>query len=122
MAPSRVDKPAINRARKLRRAMTEGEKRLWSKLKEFRSVYGFHVRRQVPIGPYVADFTVHSAKLIIEVDGEGHDEIRQVEHDKKRDDWFAQAGYKTIRFSTGELIETFDGCLEQILRELGAIK
>ncbi|MBD8890804.1 endonuclease domain-containing protein [Roseibium litorale] len=122
MAPSRVDRPAINRARKLRRAMTGGEKKLWSKLKEFRTAYGIHVRKQVPIGPYVADFAIHASRLIIEVDGERHEDVEQKAHDLKRDAWFAEAGYRTLRFSTGTLAEHFDGCIETIIKELGAIQ
>lgn len=85
--------------------MTEGEKRLWLKLRGFRSEYGIHVRKHVPIGPYVADFAVHSLRLVIELDGEGHENVDQKAHDLKRDAWFAEAGYRTLRLSTGTLAE-----------------
>lgn len=101
--------------------MTEGEKRLWLALREFRKLHGFHVRKQVPIGPYIADFAIHSAQLIIEVDGHFHAEPDNRKHDEKRDAWFERAGYKTLRFTTGDLAGSFDGCIEQILRELGVI-
>ena len=71
MAPTQVKRPAIARARQLREAMTDGERKLWQSLKTFRVLYGFHIRRQVPIGPYVADFACHAARLVIEIDGNG---------------------------------------------------
>jgi very-short-patch-repair endonuclease len=121
LAPTAIEKSSIARARKLRRSMTEGEKRFWLALREFRKTHGFHVRKQVPIGPYIADFAIHSARLIIEVDGHFHSEPDNRTYDEKRDAWFARAGYKTLRFATGDLAGSFDGCIEQILRELGII-
>ena len=119
MSPSVVRPAAIARARGLRRALTEGEKRLWKELKVFKNLYGVHVRKQVPIGPYVADFAVHSARLVIELDGQCHVEGDGPERDKKRDEWFATAGYRVFRIATGEFAENPDGCIEHILRELG---
>lgn len=106
---------ATQRARALRHAMTEGEKRLWSGLRTLRQSHGLHVRRQVPIGPYIADFAIHSAKLIIEVDGEHHQSKGRQALDRQRDDWFAGQGYQTLRFSTGDLISNRQGCLQSIL-------
>lgn len=77
------------------------------------------MRRQAPIGPYVADFACHSAKLIIEVDGEHHQSGMSKHRDLRRDDWFQQQGYRTLRLSTGDLIENRKGCLQIILKELG---
>jgi len=56
-------KVANLRARRLRSNMTEGERRLWFLLRKKR-LAGFRFRRQVPIGPYVADFFCPSARLI----------------------------------------------------------
>jgi very-short-patch-repair endonuclease len=119
--PTIVRREAIERSRSLRQNMTEGEKHLWRELKEFRKLYGIHVRRQVPIGPYVADFAIHSAELVIEVDGHFHTEPERMASDIIRDQWLRQAGYKVLRFRTGELDEAFDGCIEEILRELGVM-
>lgn len=38
--------------------------------------------------PGVADFIAHSAKLVIEVDGEHHFEPDQMRRDRVRDNWF----------------------------------
>lgn len=111
--------PAIQRARALRRSMTEGEKRLWFELKTFRKDHNLHVRRQAPIGPYFADFAVHSAKLIIEVDGEHHQSSDRASADLRRDRWFAEQGYQTLRFSTGDLVSNMAGCLQAVLDAAG---
>ncbi len=121
MALTAIKPAAVQRARTLRRDMTGGERKLWLKLKGFRKLYGLHVRRQVPIGPYVADFAIHSKKIIIEVDGEHHFLPDRITKDRKRDAWFAGQGYKVLRFNTGELLENLEGCIEEILRKAGAL-
>jgi very-short-patch-repair endonuclease len=69
--------------RRLRRDMTEAEKRLWRELREFGGPHRF--RRQHPIGRYVVDFACPAAKLVIELDGGQHaislsaDELRTQE-------------------------------------------
>ena len=120
--PTQVAPAAISRARKLRRSMTEGERKLWSELKTFRRLYGVHVRKQAPIGPYVVDFVVQSKKLVIEVDGEFHVLTSRKESDRQRDDWLRAQGYSVLRLSTGDLSDAFDGCIEKILRALGVME
>ncbi len=120
--PTSVTPAAISRARKLRRNMTDGERRLWSELKGFRHLYGVHVRKQAPIGPYVADFVIHAKNLIVEVDGEHHFLPDQMRRDAKRDEWLASEGYKVLRLTTADLSDAFDGCIEEILRELGSME
>ncbi len=122
VSPSAINPVTIRRARALRRNMTEGEQKLWSELRDFRRLYGVHVRKQVPIGPYIADFAIHSKNLIIEVDGEHHFTPEGMTRDQRRDSWFASQGYKTIRMTTGELSESFGGCVEEILREAGLME
>lgn len=121
LAPTGIDPSVIKRARVLRRNMTEGERKLWSELKEFRRLYGLHARKQAPIGPYVADFVLHGNNLVIEVDGEHHFTPEQMKKDRIRDAWFGRQGYRVLRFSTGDLANSFDGCIEEILREVGVM-
>ena len=120
--PTSVAPNAIARARKLRRNLTEGEKKLWSELKDFRRHYGLHPRKQAPIGPYVVDFVIHEKSLVIEVDGQHHFLPDGAAADAKRDAWFAVKGYRVLRFNTGELSDSFDGCVEEVLRELGLME
>jgi very-short-patch-repair endonuclease len=117
--PTSIDPATISRARKLRRGMTQGERKLWAELREFRRWYGVHVRRQSPIGAYIADFMIHERRIVIEVDGEHHFQPERAIHDRKRDAWLAGQGYTVLRFNTGEIADSFEGCIEEILRELG---
>ena len=116
MAPGVVAKSSITKARGLRKEMPVGEKRLWSQLKTLRNSHGIHVRRQAPIGPYYADFAIHAAKLIIEVDGPMHLAEKQREKDLVRDDWLMSAGYRVIRFQTDEVMNAWSDCVERILK------
>jgi very-short-patch-repair endonuclease len=120
--PTGISSTAISRAQKLRRNMTDGEKRLWSELKEFRRHYGLHVRKQAPIGPYIVDFAVHARNLVIEVDGEHHFTPDGMKRDARRDQWLRGQGYRVIRFTTGDLGAAFDGCITELLRELGLME
>lgn len=115
MSPTRIDPAQISRAKALRKNMTNGEKRLWRELKDFKRHYNVHVRKQAPIGPYVADFAIHELKLIIEVDGEHHFTEHSQLRDTKRDAWFATQGFETVRFNTGDL-DDLSACIETILR------
>jgi very-short-patch-repair endonuclease len=120
--PTVVSPSAVNRARRMRRSMTGGERKLWSELREFRRLFGVHVRRQAPIGPYVADFAVHEARLVIEVDGEHHFTTLGRSRDLSRDAWLASQGYRVLRFTTGDVAESFDGCVEEIMKALGVMR
>ena len=81
----------MKRARYLRNNATEGERRLWAALRRDR--FGFRVKRQVPIGPFIVDFYVPSAKLAIELDGDMHD----AEYDANRDKYLSSLGVETLR-------------------------
>ncbi|MGE0283533.1 MAG: endonuclease domain-containing protein [Rhizobiaceae bacterium] len=99
--------------------MTDGERKLWSELKQFRGWYGIHVRKQASIGDYTVDFVVHEHRLIIEVDGEHHFTPDGLSRDVVRDAWFGGIGYRVLRFNTGEISDSFDGCVVEILGALG---
>ena len=117
--PTRIRPSAISRARRLRRDMTGGERKLWSELRDFRRLYGIHFRKQVPIGAFIADFASHEHSLVIEVDGEHHYLPERISRDHRRDEWFVGQGYTVLRFNTGEIAESFDGCIVEVLQALG---
>jgi very-short-patch-repair endonuclease len=58
-------------ARRLRAKATETEVLLWKRLRTIETE-GTRFLRQVPIGPYVADFACLAARLVIELDGSQH--------------------------------------------------
>ena len=101
----------IERARAMRREPTEAERLLWGRMRRWRHELGLHVRRQVPIGPYIADFAILRHRLLIEVDGGQHAEGA----DADRDAWLEAQGHRVLRFWNHEVLGNADGVLETIL-------
>jgi len=63
-----------SRAKDMRSNPTEPEKRLWRALSNSQ-LGGFKFRRQEVVGSYIADFACPSAALIVEVDGDTHEDV-----------------------------------------------
>lgn len=102
------------RARTLRNEGTPAERALWKHLA--RSQQGAKFSRQMPVGPYYADFLCRSLKLVIELDGHSHD-VRQ-EQDIERDRWMREQGYTVLRFVNADVRENIEGVLQAIQAEL----
>ena len=100
-------------ARRLRETSTGAEQLLWRHLRRL-PIAGTHFRRQVPIGPYVADFACMSVRLIIEVDGSQHASEAGLAKDEARTRWLEAEGYRVLRFWNNDLTANMDGVLEKI--------
>ena len=90
-------------ARTLRKNETDAERALWTALRKFKQV-GLHFRKQAPIGPYVADFACHRAKLIVELDGDQHGADRNIVYDAERTAFLNFRGYRVLRFANWEVL------------------
>jgi len=101
----------ISRARTLRANMTDAERKLWFALRD-RRLREIKFRRQVPVGPYIADFLCYAARLVIEVDGGQHAESRQ---DERRDRWFAANSFRVLRFWNNEVLSNIEGIMSVIV-------
>ena len=111
------DRFMTERARELRANENSAERRIWSLLRD-RRLAGLKFRRQHVIGHYVADFVCLSARLVIEIDGETHDEEAQV-RDARRTEDIERAGFRVIRFWNQFVLTDRDGGVaETILEEL----
>jgi very-short-patch-repair endonuclease len=66
---------------------------VWEMLRAGR-LNGWKFARQVPIGPYIADFAARREKLIIEIDGRSHDQT--IAHDERREAYLKALGYTVI--------------------------
>src|SRR5436853_5546075 len=100
-------------ARRLRANATNAESIVWRHLRALETE-GTHFRRQVPIGPYVADFACMAARLIIEVDGSQHGDTAVKVRDDSRTRWLEREGYRVLRFWNNELTQNIRGVLETI--------
>ena len=94
--------------------MPNPERILWRALRE--AVPEHHWRKQVPLGPYFADFASHSAKLIIEVDGGQH--ATSAARDEMRTRFLQAEGYRVIRFWNNDVIDNLDGVIDRIIAAL----
>ncbi|MFL5259897.1 MAG: endonuclease domain-containing protein [Hyphomicrobiales bacterium] len=103
------------RARQMRKALTKHEVRLWFQLKAFNKEFGCHFRMQAVAGPFILDFVNVGRKLIIEVDGWQHGEHEGQQRDRKRDDYFARAGFLTLRFWNNDIDQSLEGVCDAIL-------
>ena len=105
---------AIQRARGLRKRMTKAERVLWRALRE--ALPGWHWRKQVPLGPYFADFASHSEKLIVELDGGQH--ASAADYDVERTRCLETHGFCVVRFWNNDVLTNTDGVLERIAETL----
>ena len=105
----------VKNAKRLRKNLTEAEKRLWRSLRQ-RQLNGHYFRRQAAIGPYVADFVCFKKRLIVEVDGGQH--VFKNNHDEKRTQWLKSEGFRVIRFWNNDVLENSEGVLASILEAL----
>jgi len=105
--------PEVQRARELRNNMTKVEWFVWSRLRG-RKVGGYKFRRQVPIGPYFADFACLAARFVVEVDGEGHDADR----DARKTALLEARGYRVYRVNVQEVDESIDDVMDSIYEAL----
>src|SRR5262249_23515180 len=75
----------------------------------------FKFRRQVPVGPYVADFLCYASRLIVEVDGGQHVDSAR---DAVRDGWFAKNEFRVLRFWNNEVLQNLEGVLTALATAL----
>jgi very-short-patch-repair endonuclease len=104
--------PQRRLARAMRAAPTEAERKLWWHLRHRIPTLGTHFRRQVRIGPYIADFACHATRTVIEVDGGQHGGSTV---DEARTKVLAANGYRVLRYWNNDVLTNIDGVLEDIL-------
>jgi very-short-patch-repair endonuclease len=100
-------------AREMRKNPTESEKLLWEILRKFRNS-GFIFRRQHPIDIFIADFYCHKLKLIVEVDGEVHENNDARQYDDGRSAELEKYGLNIIRFTNDQVLNETNTVTSQI--------
>ncbi len=117
------DPKLTNRARKMRREMTEPETRLWLQLraKRFEEI---KFRRQKVIQDdthrYIVDFAANDPKLVIELDGDTH--AGQEKYDARRTRFLEEQGYHVVRFTNTDVISNMDGVLERLIKVITKLR
>ena len=100
-------------AKQLRLNQTKAEDTLWRHLRA-RRFENLKFRRQHPIQSYIADFYCHEKRLIIELDGEYHNQSDQKEMDKSRTFALERLGINVIRFTNARVMNEIDDCLNEL--------
>ncbi len=102
-------------AKILRKNMTMCEKLLWERLK-LKQINGLRFRRQHPIDFFIADFYCHEVRLVIEIDGEIHNQQR--EYDDGRSAEMEKYSIKVIRFTNSEVENNIEEVIKNIENEI----
>ncbi|VAV84530.1 5-methyltetrahydrofolate--homocysteine methyltransferase [hydrothermal vent metagenome] len=102
--------------KELRNNPTKAETKLWPALRKSQ-LDGKKFRRQQSIENFIVDFCCPSEKLIIEVDGEVHNNFVNNEYDFKRTERLNKLGYKVIRFTNENIFKNLDLVIEAIKQE-----
>jgi very-short-patch-repair endonuclease len=102
-------------ARELRSTLNPAERSLWSVLKA-RQLGGWKFTRQMPIGPYFADFVCRERCVVIEVDGSQH--LERASDDRARDEYMIAAGYSVYRVPAPSVLHDRAAVCDSILAVL----
>lgn len=102
-------------ARMLRRNMTKEERHLWY---DFLKTLPTMIHRQKIIGPYIVDFYIADAKLVIELDGAQHYDIEGKQSDEIRDAFMRSLGLKVLRYSNADVNQHFQSVCQDIWNHL----
>ncbi len=108
-------------AKKHRLNPTPAEDTLWNLLSN-RKLDNYKFRRQHIIGDVIVDFVNIEEKLVVEVDGEYHNDPAAMEYDRLRSEWLENNGYHIIRFGNDEVLQKTDEVLAKISEKLHALK
>jgi len=82
-------------ARLLRRNPTDAERALWKALTNDRRFAGRGIKRQVPIGPHIADFVSFPLRLVIDLLPKEESEIARASREERRA-WLIARDYRVI--------------------------
>ena len=99
--------------RRLRKDVTDAERKLWSILRN-RQMAGLKFLRQYGIGPYILDFYCPEQRLAIEVDVGQHADSPDQEHDARRDWYLRELNIRVIRFWNNDVLQNIEGIAQKI--------
>lgn len=88
-------------AQNMRNFGTKAEAVLWKYIKNKKG-YGFQFHRQKNIGKYIVDFYCPRLGLVIEVDGNSHD--NKYEYDRERDEYLKKLGLCVLHIDNDDVL------------------
>ena len=112
--------PVRGLARLLRRNPTEAERSLWRALVNDRRFAGRGFKRQVPLGPHIADFVSFPLRCVIDLVPQAEAEAAlRVRADKRR--WLAEHDYRVIEVQAAAVEADVKNVLDTLAREFSAL-
>ena len=91
-------------AKQNRNNPTLGEKQFWQMVRS-KQFFGFDFHRQKPIGEYIPDFYCHNLNLIVEIDGETHNDEEIIQKDLIKDLYFKERKIRILRIKDYEIFQ-----------------
>ncbi|TIW00455.1 MAG: endonuclease domain-containing protein [Mesorhizobium sp.] len=113
MTHHRVSPANRGNARKMRKAMTDAELKLWNEVRAHR-LMGLSFRRQMPIAGYIVDFACPDKKLIVEIDGSQHALAEVSTSDAARTATLEALDWTILRFWNDDVIRDIDNVCQHI--------
>ncbi len=110
-------KKTISFAKQNRKDANVEEDIIWQEIRD-RKIAGYKFRRQHPVAGYIPDFVCLEKKLIIEIDGEYHDDDEQKIYDTGRENWLNEQGFTMIRFTNYAVNNSLKNVLKDIEQAL----
>lgn len=108
------------KAKSLKYAKNLSEVLFWVQVNK-KKFHNLDFDRQRIIGNYIVDFYVKRLGLVIEIDGDSHDE--KVEYDRIREDYLISLGLKVYRISVDDVMRHMEfalmGLEDYIIKNMG---
>ena len=115
-----ADSFIFQKAEELRKNMTSAESIIWKHIHI--NPWKLKFRRQHPISNFIADFYCHPIKLIIEIDGDIHDEEEIKQYDEAREQSLKEFGLTILRFKNEEIYRNANVVLAKIDETIRLLK
>ena len=97
---------------------TRAETAFWHAVRS-RRFNGLKFKRQMAIGPFIADFCCFEHRLIVELDGEPHETAEAKAKDAARTAFLRREGYRVLRFPNERVLGNLEFVLREIVEVLG---
>jgi very-short-patch-repair endonuclease len=111
------NKKLVSRSRELRKNRTEAEIVFWGKVLKDKKITNYKFTQQKPLGDFIADFYCSKLLLVIEIDGEIHNELKG--RDKERSEILLyKYGIKVIRYKNDDVLNNIEKVIGDFKNEI----
>ena len=108
--------PVRGLSRLLRRNPTDAERLLWDALVNDRRLAGRGFKRQVPIGPHIADLVSFPLRIVVEIVPSSETDEAAAARATRRD-WLADRGYRVIEIAAADIEADVGGIIAKLAAE-----